>query len=212
MTRLTRCLKGALLAGTAALGLLMPRAATAQAQVRKVELAPFVAYRVGGSLINGLTGEHYGIKEALSYGGVLEVALKAGNRLWVLYSFQDTEIDTLGTEGVPMTLHYLQVGGSRDMTSRGTARPFVAGALGIALADADGTRVEGQTRFALSAALGLKTPPASRVVVRAEARAYLAFVGEGEAAGTCGGGGCAIAFSSGTLFQGEFALGLGFRF
>ena len=178
----------------------------------KFELAPFAAYRVGGSLQNSQTGESYGIKEALSYGGVLEVALGPANRLWVLFSYQDTEIDTLGAGGIPMTLSYLQVGGSRDMVSRGTARPFVAGALGFAMANADGTRVESETKFALSAALGLKTPPNSRLTVRGEVRGYLAFVGDQEAAGICGGGGCNIAFSSGALFQGEFVLGLGLRF
>ena len=185
--------------------------ARAQASTFRVELAPFAGFCFGGSLKNSVTGDGYSIKEAFSYGGTLELALSHGNRLSVLYSRTETEIDTIGGS-VPMTLQYVHVGGTRDMRSQGQARPYVSGALGLALADAPGTGVDGDTKFGLSGGIGLRTPGASRLAIRAEARGYATFVGDQNAAGTCGGSGCAIVFQSGVLLQGELALGLGFRF
>ncbi len=186
-------------------------AATPARAQHQIEIAPFAGYRFGGSLENTVTGDRYNLAADLAYGGVLEVRLSGVNRLTVLYSRQETEVDTLGG-GIPVTLQYIQVGGTRDMTRSGAARPFVTGALGVGIADAPGSAVGTQTKFGLSAILGVKTPSTARVVVRAEARGYLTFVGEQAAAGTCGGGGCQIAFATGTLLQGEVALGLGFRF
>jgi opacity protein-like surface antigen len=186
-------------------------AAGSPARAQQLEIAPFAAYRFGGSLENAVTADQYNLGAAFAYGGIVEVRLSGMNRLTVLYSRQETDADTLGGT-IPITLQYIQVGGTRDMTRTGAARPFVTGALGVGIADAPGTGVGTQTKFGLSAILGVKTPSTSRVVVRAEARGYLTFVGEQAAAGTCGGGGCQIAFATGTLLQGEVALGLGFRF
>ena len=198
---LVRCAFGAAVALTLA----------TPAPAQKVELAPFVAYRLGGSLENSVTRVTYGIDEALAYGGVLEVALKNNNRFWLLYSRQESEIDTSATGSIPVIIQYIQGGGSRDMSNTGTLRPFVAGSLGIALASGEGAGSESLTKFALGMSLGVRTP-GPRLSLRGEARGYLAFVGDQAAVGSCGGGGCQVAFSSGTLFQGELALGLGLRF
>lgn len=173
-----------------------------------VEIAPFVGYRVGGSLENSQTRATYGIKEALSYGASLEAGREA-SRIWLLYSRQETDIDTLGAT-VPITLQEFMVGGSRDMTAKGTARPFVVGSLGLTSASTNGGR--SISKFALGAGLGLKTPPNSRLVLRGEVRGFATFVGDQAAVGSCGGAGCAIAFTSSVLFQGEFVLGAGIRF
>ena len=183
----------------------------APAPTWRLELAPFAGFRFGGSLKNEVTNESFNIKESFAWGGTLEYARGRGNRLTVLYSRQETEIDTTGGT-VPMTVQYIQVGGTRDMRRQGTALPYVTGALGIALADAAGTRLKNETKFGLAGAVGLRTPGNSRLAIRGEARGYLTFVGSQNAAGTCGGGGCAIVFQSSVLFQGELALGLGFRF
>ena len=194
-----------------AFGAVVALALATPAPAQKVELAPFVAYRLGGSLENSVTRVTYGIDEALAYGGVLEVALKNNNRFWLLYSRQESEIDTSATGSIPVIIQYIQGGGSRDMSNTGTLRPFVAGSLGIALASGEGAGSESLTKFALGMSLGVRTP-GPRLSLRGEARGYLAFVGDQAAVGSCGGGGCQVAFSSGTLFQGELALGLGLRF
>lgn len=173
-----------------------------------VEIAPFVGYRVGGSLENSQTRAKYGIKEALSYGAALEAGRDA-SRIWLLYSRQETDIDTIGAT-VPITVQEFMIGGVRDMTAKGTARPFVVGSLGLTSASTNGGR--SISKFALGAGLGLKTPPNTRLVIRGEVRGYATFVGDQAAVGSCGGAGCAIAFSTSVLFQGEFVLGLGFRF
>lgn len=191
--------------------LLLAAAVARPALAQRLEITPFVGYRMGGSLENSVTQASYGFDAAVAYGGVLEAKLSGQTRLNVTYSWQETQVDTLGG-GVPITVQYIHVGGTRDMTSTGAARPFVTGALGLGIASAPNTAVGTQTKFGLSAALGVKTPSTSRIVVRAEARGYLTFVGEQAAAGTCGGSGCQIAFATGTLLQGEVALGLGFRF
>jgi len=186
--------------------------AAAPARAQNVEIAPFAGYRFGGSLQNSVTSDSYTIDAAFAYGGTLEIALSGQNRLSVLYSRQETQFDTLSANSVPLTLQYFQVGGTRDMTSRGAARPFVTGALGIGIASFPGTNVGTETKFGMHAAIGVTTPRTSRFVVRGEFRGYLTFVGDQAVAGSCGGQGCQIAFASGTLLQGEFAVGLGLRF
>jgi hypothetical protein len=186
--------------------------AATPARAQKLELAPFAGYRFGGSFENATTGASYGIQAAFAYGGTIEMALGGQNRLHVLYSRQETEFDTLGAATVPITVQYVQVGGTRDMTRRGTARPFVTGALGLGIASFPGSSAGTQTKFGMHGAIGVTTPRASRFVARAEFRGYLTFVGDQAVAGTCGGAGCNIAFASGALLQGEAAVGLGLRF
>jgi hypothetical protein len=188
-----------------------PRPTPATASGYHAELAPFAAFRMGGSLKNSLNNASYTMQSSFAWGGSLDFVLGQGNRLTLLYSRQETEVDTVGGT-VPITLQYVHVGGTRDLRKQGTARPFVTGALGIALADAAGTRIDKSTKFGLSGSIGLRTPGDKRLAIRGEARGYLTFVGEQNTAGTCGGGGCAIVFQSGVLFQGELALGLGLRF
>jgi hypothetical protein len=50
------------------------------------------------------------------------------------------------------------------------------------------------------------------VALHAEIRGFLGFIGETAVKGTCGGGGCAIAFQGTGLLQGEIAAGITFRF
>jgi len=188
-----------------------PARTPATASGYHAELAPFAAFRFGGSLKNSLNNASYNLQESFAWGGSLDFVLGRGNRLTVLYSRQETQVDTSGGT-VPITLQYVHVGGTRDLRSQGVARPFITGALGIALADAAGTRIDNTTKFGLSGSIGLRTPGDKRLAIRGEARGYLTFVGQQNTAGTCGGGGCAIVFQTGTLFQGELALGLGFRF
>lgn len=182
------------------------------ALAQRLEIAPFAGYRFGGSLQNAANGDSYGIKAAFAYGGTVEMKLSGQTRLHILYSRQETEFDTLATTTVPITLQYIQIGGTRDMTHRGAARPFVTGALGLGIATLPGTSVASQTKFGMHAAVGVTTPSTSRLAARAEFRGYLTFVGDQAIAGSCGGAGCNIVFATSTLFQGEVAVGLGLRF
>ena len=202
---------GIVLAVVVAPALMAQMAQPAPARQTRVELAPFVGYRFGGSLSNTVTRQSYGINEAMAYGGVLELTLSGQNRFWLLYSRQETEIDTLGSAGIPITIQYIQGGGARDMTATGSLRPFVAGSLGVGMASGEGPGSSDLTKFALGMSLGVRTP-GPRLSLRGEARGYLTFVGDQAGVGTCGGGGCQIAFTSSAVFQGELAVGVGLKF
>jgi hypothetical protein len=67
------------------------------------------------------------------------------------------------------------------------------------------------SKFALGMSLGVRTSH-TRLSLRGEARGSLTFVGDQAGVGTCGGGGCQIAFTSSAVFQGEVAVGVGLKF
>jgi opacity protein-like surface antigen len=183
----------------------------------KVELTPFIGYRVGGDLPNLEGSVHGNIAEGPSYGFLLDFLVEEGGYIEVLYSLQKTELDVTGAGFGPGQVkltnidveHYF-VGGTYQWETDTPALPFVSAHLGGVRFDVPG--FNGETQFGWSLGGGVKLPLAKHVGLRFDGRWVSTFL-NGSTALYCNSAGfCAIA-AEGTYFgQFEVTGGVTIRF
>lgn len=190
-----------------AASLALPAVAAAQ----KVQLTPFVGYRMFGSY-EGYYGGDYDVKDAMSYGGILGFAPNPWTGIEFLYSHQGTDLEVRPLTG-PLETYQLSVdqwalNGYRTLGQSGSrVRPFVGAGAGLTSFYSD--ELDSEQRFTLNFDLGLKAwAPSERVAFRFDARGYMTFVGDGGGGGGCGPGGCYMATTGSIFFQGELTAGL----
>jgi hypothetical protein len=175
-----------------------------------VELVPFIGYRTGGSLSGHVenTVRDFGIKNATSYGGVIDVSLHQGNfKIEGLYSRQTTEIESAGLlvpNGLNLSVEYLQAGILQESGSE-RGRFYISVLLGATRFNPVG--YDSETKFSTSIGGGLKLFPTTHVGLRFDARAFLTFVNT-DVGGVCANGTCLLSFSGSHLWQGDFTAGL----
>jgi hypothetical protein len=96
-----------------ALFLVLPQPAT-MAQT-KFEISPFLGYRLGGDFQDLATGATIDLEESSSYGLILDIPLSGNGQLEILWSRQETELDSGGflvaTPPFHIDVDYLHVGG-----------------------------------------------------------------------------------------------------
>lgn len=190
-----------------AASLALPAVAAAQ----KVQLTPFVGYRMFGSY-EGYYGGDYDVKDAMSYGGILGFAPNPWTGIEFLYSHQGTDLEVRPLTG-PLETYQLSVdqwalNGYRTLGQSGSrVQPFVGAGAGLTSFYSD--ELDSEQRFSLNFDLGLKAwAPSERVAFRFDARGYMTFVGDGGGGGGCGPGGCYMATTGSIFFQGELTAGL----
>ena len=188
--------------------LALPAVAAAQ----KVQLTPFVGYRMFGSY-EGYYGGDYDVKDAMSYGGVLGFAPNPWTGIEFLYSHQGTDLEYRPLNGA-METYQLSVdqwalNGYRTLGQAGSrVQPFVGAGAGLTSFYSD-EALDSEQRFTLNFDLGLKAwAPSERVAFRLDARGYMTFVGDGGGGGGCGTGGCYMATTGSIFFQGELTAGV----
>ena len=180
----------------------------------KKEVTPFIGYRFGGNFENFTTGQNYDVDSSESYGLTFDFPVDDEVKLELLYSRQDTEIETsgyLGAERVPIDLEYYHVGAVYQPGLDDRLQPFVGGTLGATYMNPRGENLGSETRFSLSIGGGAKLFFSDHVGLRLEGRFYATFVNGGGSvfcSGGSGGGGCSFGFSGNALWQAEGNLGL----
>jgi hypothetical protein len=170
-----------------------------------LELAPFVAYRVGGEF------QGFSVKDNVSYGGTLSYDIGGqGFGPEFLFSHQNTDVVTSpgGIARANININEWALQGFRTFaSSRGKAIPF--GTVGIAISDLSASAGGGSsTRVAAVAGLGAKVFPNPSIGLRFDARAFFTFVNSsgGFFCGT--GGGCGVSYSGSVFFQMDLGGGV----
>lgn len=183
-------------------------AAATQSPAQTVQLAPFAGYGFGGSVQSAADGQTYSIKSGLAYGGSADFRISPAWRFEVLYSRQETKLESSGlVPSVDMTVERYLAGFQEEKGEDGPTRVFGTLLFGAtrfvpALPGSSGT-----TRFTGGLALGVKSFFSKNVGLRLEARGFFTSV-KGSAGLACVNGSCLFAFSGSGLWQGDLSGGL----
>jgi opacity protein-like surface antigen len=180
----------------------------AEAQRRKAEIAVLGGWQFGGKL-NAFEGE-YSIKDALAITGILDINLRPGGQLELMYDWQGTQIDLRNAAGkrklFDADLHYFQIGGL-GYVDRGKVEPFGVATLGLTYINPKDSQYSGETRFSFTLGGGAKVFPTERIGLRFEGRLLMTVI-DGAIGLGCGTGGCGGSLWGWGLVQGVVSAGL----
>jgi opacity protein-like surface antigen len=184
---------------------------------KKVEITPFIGYRVGGDLPYVEGASRATIPESTSYGLMLDFRVERDGFIEVRYSVQKTELDAtnspLGPGQVKVTdldVEHWFVGGTYQWETDTMALPFVSADLGGVRFDAPGFHAK--TSFGFSLGGGVKLPLSKHLAMRFDGRWVSALI-NGNTDLYCDSSGFCIVISDGTYFgQFELTAGMTFRF
>ncbi len=175
-----------------------------------VELSGGYAYQWGGSA--PVNGGEIEIPTAGSYGFTLDVPVRSGGKLELLWWRQDTsaEFNAVGVGGnvdlTDVAVEYWQIGGLTEV-QRGNISPFVVLTLGATRLIGKGNTTGNETRFSGTLGGGLKVSGQGRVGVRLEGRLLLTSSNTNSAF-FCGLGGCAVGIVGDPIAQGVLSASL----
>jgi hypothetical protein len=178
----------------------------------KFELSPIVGYTMTSSI--QFSDERVDLTNGWNLGGTLGIRSFGGRLIEVTYNYLGSDI--VGFNRYPvapdttygkMNQHMIQVGGVNEF-SDGNVRPFLSGSLGMTIFSPDVVGASDITRFAVSAAIGVKAFNATeRIGVRLQSRFWFNFVNSSFGL-ICGPYGCGGAYSGSGIFQWEPSAGL----
>jgi opacity protein-like surface antigen len=181
--------------------------ATSLASAQNFEVAPFIGYRLGGSVKDLYTGQTHRLADSQSEGVTVSFPLAGGpNYAELLYSHQGATVDVNSASGVkraPLSVDYWMLGGVRDFSNQGDrARPFLASYLGMTHFSTSDGSIGSANRFSFAVGGGVKLDLSPHVGLRFDARGYLTFVSTSGGM-FCGPYGCGASFTGSGFFQGE---------
>jgi opacity protein-like surface antigen len=187
--------------------------ATAQGQA-PLEIAPFAGYRFGGGVTDAYSGGTASLDGARVLGVMVDVPIRRGAVLEMLFSRQDTGV-TLERyperERFGLTIDHWMAGVRAEFPTEGTrVHPFLAGYVGLTHFSGDSGEITADTRFTAALGGGVALDVSEHLAVRLDARVYAVFVSSG--AGLLCAGGCTATFGGGAMLQGETAASLVFKF
>ena len=198
--------------------LLGTQPAAAQDEIRRFEITPYAAYRMGGSFDDGDNGQDFDLLDSGAFGLIVNGRVEENTQWEFLFGRQGTEVDTNGLPpGQPrldIDIDYLHLGGTYlfDGTS---VRPFIALTLGISQFDPGLSGLRSERFFSASFGGGWQFRATEQVGVRLEGRAFTTFL-DSDSDLFCesdgGGGSCLITIDANTLTQWEVRAGFVFRF
>jgi hypothetical protein len=179
----------------------------------KLEITPFWGYRLGGDFQDLASGAEIDIEESSSYGIILDIPLSGEGQLEILWSRQETELDSGGflttNPLFNIDLDYLHVGGVYNWGyDDDKVRPFLLGSLGVTLFRPEPDELGSETQFSAGIGGGVKLFAGENIGFRFEGRGYTTFLNTDADAIFCGPGGCFIGVSSDILWQFEARVGL----
>ena len=198
-----------------ALWALLSLASTAEAQRRseaRFELSPIVGYTLTSSL--QFNNQRVDLTDGWNLGGTLGFRSFGGRLIEVTYNYLTTDIRGFNRFPVApdttygsMNQHMIQVSGVNEF-SEGSVRPFLSGGLGMTIFSPDVVGASDLTRFAVSAAIGVKAFNATeRIGVRIQSRFWFNFVTSSFGV-VCGPYGCGGTYAGSGMFQWEPSAGL----
>ena len=182
----------------------------------RLELTPFVAYRVGGSFDDTSSGETAHLHDEFGFAASLSYRLDELERMGLFYSRQSTTTNATSAFGRPgVTVQYIHLDETVDVEDPPFLHPYMTGALGLTLLSTNTAGSNSDTRFSIAAGGGLRFPVQPRIDVRLEGRIYVTFF-DAHSAALCPpavtGSACGLHVSSSTFVQYEFLLGTAFAF
>lgn len=190
-----------------------------------VDIAPLVAYRLGGDITvndnattSGITTEtKLELDDATSYGLILDFDLDYQRQIEIYLSHQNTQLVAsqpfLGYSQFGLTVDYYHIGGlfyPDFPEGHGRFRPFVSGTAGLTRMDPKGAGLSTENFFSLAFGGGATYFPVKRMGLRFDARAIFTAV-HTDSAIFCSGG-CVVSVSSEGFWQTEFGASVVFRF
>jgi hypothetical protein len=185
--------------------------ASARAQDRPVEIAPFAGIQFGGS-VQSQPGR-LEIEPDLNYGVIVDVRVRKDATIQMLYGRQDTTLEFVSSNlffprrvRAGLAVEYYHLGGAVEF-GEGRLRPYFSLTVGATRFDPKVEDVGSEWRFSIGSGLGVKTFLSPRFGVRAEARVWPTFLQ------TSGGflcslpGGCLAQVEADFLTQGSATAG-----
>jgi len=196
--------------GALALALLTASAASHAQQwaPAKVELTPFVGYQSAIEFADQTNGGGLELDSTDNAGLIVDVGLAPNMQLEFLYSRADSGLapDRGGAALTNIKVEYFQIG-ALYVYQEGRVRPFFGATGGATRLSPDAPALDGDTRFSLGLAGGVKLFLARNIGVRLEARAFATQV-DSESAAFCNNGTCRIYYDGDFLYQYMFNAGV----
>lgn len=195
-----------------------PQAALAQGDMSRFEVTPFAGYRFGGNFESTTTDTRLEINDSNAFGLLMNGYVKPDGQWEVLYSRQETDIDTqqifITDSSVSVDVEYIQAGGVYLFEGE-RVRPFVAMTIGLSRFAPKQSDYETENFFAASLGAGVNLNANKRVGVRLEARAFTTLLDSNSdifCESNAGAGSCLIRVDSKSLTQWQLHAGVVFRF
>jgi hypothetical protein len=170
-----------------------------------VELAPFAGFQFGGSVTSNATGRIFDLDAGFAWGGSLNFAVAPGWRVELLYSRQQTALESRGADRIGVLAERYLAGIQEEKGTEKT-RFFGVFLLGATRFDPALDDYGSDFRFTGGLSLGVKQWLTPRVGLRAEARAF--FIDIRTSSGLFCAGGCLFVFSGTGLWQGDVSAGV----
>jgi hypothetical protein len=154
--------------------------ASARAQDRRVEIAPFAGIQFGGS-VQSQPGR-LEIEPDLNYGVIVDVRVRKDATIQMLYGRQDTTLEFVSSNlffprrvRAGLAVEYYHLGGAVEF-GEGRLRPYFSLTVGATRFDPKVEDVGSEWRFSIGSGLGVKTWMSPRFGFRAEARVWPTFL------------------------------------
>jgi hypothetical protein len=154
--------------------LMLARPAAAEEQERRAnafEITPFFGYMGGDSFEDPVDSSDRDLDEDTNFGVIMNAAVESWRHYELLYTRQSTQLD--GTEPFDIDIDYLQIGGIVSHPAAERVIPYFGLTVGAARFSPDGTGLDEETKFAFSAAGGLRVPITDHFGVRFDVRAFV---------------------------------------
>lgn len=198
--------------------LLTASTALADEQRPRFELTPFAAYGGGGEFEQTSLGSDLDVDEAASFGLIFNMRADANRQYEVLYSHQETELDTDGLFAnepvLDLDIDYLHVGGTYAFDGD-FGKPYVVGTIGVSRFEPTSSGFDSETFLSLSFGGGVQLFPSKRLGLRLEGRVFGSFV-DSKSKIFCRSGFdtnfCAVRVDGDALWQWQVIAGLVSRF
>ena len=189
----------------------------APAAAQRIELTPFVGYRVGGEI--GKSGEQAAleVKESGAWGVSLGVKVSEEGELEALFARQDTRLASAGfftsQPRFDLAVEIYQFAGNYLFgDDKARFRPYVSAGFGATRLVPEPPQLESETRFSASFGAGVKAYLGAHFGVRAEVRGFFTVLDSDSAALCDSFGGCVVRTSGSEMTQVEARVGVILRF
>jgi len=177
----------------------------------RVEITPFVGYQFGGKI--RVRDGYLNIKDDVNFGFALNVTIRPGAQLEILYSRQSTILRADPFVGpreelFDLAMEYYQIGGLYEVYRDDMFRPFGVMTLGLANFSPKPNEIASEVRFAFGLGGGVKVFPTEHFGLRLEGRMHFPFISGGTGF-WCGlPGGCAVTMGGELMVQVSLNAGL----
>ncbi|HEX7114678.1 MAG TPA: outer membrane beta-barrel protein [Steroidobacter sp.] len=146
-------------------------AAEEERRTNAFEITPFFGYMAGGSFEDPVDSSDRDLDADTSFGVIMNAAVESWRHYELLYTRQSTELD--GAEPFDMDVDYLQIGGIVSHPAAERVIPYFGLTVGAARFSPDEPGLDEETKFAFSAAGGLRVPITDHFGVRLDVRAFV---------------------------------------